>query len=443
MSKRITAAILVLVLSFLLIPFSAFAESLDEYGAQVNVMIQSQTPDTFLDVDHGSYTSALSARIWNYITADGKVKGPAFCINHNSGYPTGYITVDLTPYTANPTMTAAFGSGYPLVSLADFTAAHPECAGLTEHEYGYASQIAIWATLGQIAVEGTAYTGGAETVVRPTDAEKMRVFNAVLAVLASAQAGGGSSGAMGVRIQAEESALGDTVALGSEESLKDAAEAGHGGIRTETIGGRQYYTREFSVICSTLPTGGAVTLTLSGAPSGTILADRNNQQLPANVATLTASGAEYACRFKVCVPADTAAAATTGSITLSTVASVSSCTYYLVNNAHAYEQNFIVADPSVATPDSHVVDSTPQEIELRAGMTEMATLVFFNYTKPGIHLVKVDSRTMAPLPNTRFRITQVGGTYSEELRTDANGEIDVTHLTPGSYKVTELEAPEG
>ena len=791
MSKRITAAILVLVLSFSLIPFSAFAESLDGYGGQVNVMIQSQTPDTFLDVDHGSYTSALSARIWNYITADGKVKGPAFCINHNSGYPTGYITVDLTPYTANPTMTAAFGSGYPLVSLADFTAAHPECAGLTEHEYGYASQIAIWATLGQIAVEGTAYTSGAETVVRPTDAEKMRVFNAVLAVLASAQAGGGSSGAMGVRIQAEENALGDTVDLGAEESLKDAAEAGHGGIRTETIGGKQYYTREFSVICSTLPTGGAVTLTLSGAPSGTILADRNNQQLPANVATLTASGAEYACRFKVCVPADAAAAATTGSITLSTVASVSSCTYYLVNNAHAYEQNFIIADPSgstgsaagylkwgestgtptpetasirvvktgengaalagaefsldgsggyhasgttgsdgsitwtdlpadqtytvtetnapegyqivnpvnvtvvagqtsyttitdteehrvrihkqdkqngyslegatfrfsqidgdyiaeavtgadgliefvgdelpygsyrvtevtppagyekddkvetinwdgkndvdlyftnvrktgfkilkvnennepligavfnvykdgdlitsvrtdnvgvatvsditegyyeveeivapdgyildstrhgihvdpynpaltvdpmiqvinkarpalrivkydgqtqtplsnttfqvykdstllgeyttdargeiylydlepgtyrvqeIATPDSHVVDSTPQEIELRAGMTEMATLVFFNYTKPGIHLVKVDSRTMDPLPNTRFRITQVGGTYSEELRTDANGEIDVTHLTPGSYKVTELEAPEG
>ena len=46
MSKRITAAILVLVLSFSLIPFSAFAESLDGYGGQVNVMIQSQTPDT-------------------------------------------------------------------------------------------------------------------------------------------------------------------------------------------------------------------------------------------------------------------------------------------------------------------------------------------------------------------------------------------------------------
>lgn len=37
----------------------------------------------------------------------------------------------------------------------------------------------------------------------------------------------------------------------------------------------------------------------------------------------------------------------------------------------------------VATDDAHVVNSTPQQIELKAGDTQTRELVFFNSLKPG------------------------------------------------------------
>ena len=75
----------------------------------------------------------------------------------------------------------------------------------------------------------------------------------------------------------------------------------------------------------------------------------------------------------------------------------------------------------ISTDDAHVVNSTPQQIELKAGQTGTAELVFFNQLKPGIHLVKVDSVTMKSLPNVRFEIKKVGGSYRQEFTTDQNG----------------------
>ena len=96
----------------------------------------------------------------------------------------------------------------------------------------------------------------------------------------------------------------------------------------------------------------------------------------------------------------------------------------------------------VATDSSHIINSNPQQIELEAsdGILE---LIFFNDQKPGIHLVKLDSTTLEPLPNARFRIEHVGGTFSKEYVTDENGEVDISNLEPGAYTVTELEAPDG
>ena len=45
----------------------------------------------------------------------------------------------------------------------------------------------------------------------------------------------------------------------------------------------------------------------------------------------------------------------------------------------------------IATDDEHVVNSTPQQIELKVGQTEIPELVFLNQMKPGMYLVKVDS----------------------------------------------------
>ncbi len=97
----------------------------------------------------------------------------------------------------------------------------------------------------------------------------------------------------------------------------------------------------------------------------------------------------------------------------------------------------------IATDSGHVVNSTPQQIEVKAGSTTPAELIFFNERRPGMHILKVDSATMQPLANTHFRIEQVGGSFSKEYTTDQHGEIDLSALTPGAYTVTELTAPDG
>lgn len=96
----------------------------------------------------------------------------------------------------------------------------------------------------------------------------------------------------------------------------------------------------------------------------------------------------------------------------------------------------------VSTSAGYVLDSTPQQIELTAG-GGIKTLTFFNTVKPGIHIIKADSRTMEPLTNVKFRISLVGGTFSKEYVTDKNGEIDLTALEPGAYTVEEITAPNG
>ena len=97
----------------------------------------------------------------------------------------------------------------------------------------------------------------------------------------------------------------------------------------------------------------------------------------------------------------------------------------------------------VDTGDSgHVLDTTPQEIELKAG-DGIKELYFFNDQKPGIWLVKVDSADPSKvIPNARFRIEAVDGSWGPaEFTTDQNGEIDLSELPTGAYVVTELDCP--
>ena len=96
----------------------------------------------------------------------------------------------------------------------------------------------------------------------------------------------------------------------------------------------------------------------------------------------------------------------------------------------------------IATDDAHIVNSTPQQIEIKAGDT-VKTLVFFNDLKPGIHLVKVDRADLSkPIANAKFKIEAVDGSWGpEELTTLADGTIDLSKLPAGAYVVTELACP--
>jgi len=89
--------------------------------------------------------------------------------------------------------------------------------------------------------------------------------------------------------------------------------------------------------------------------------------------------------------------------------------------------------------DGHVLDTTPQEVELKAG-DGIKKLVFFNDRLPGIHLIKVDSSDLSkPIANAKFRFEAVDGSWGpEEYTTSEDGTIDPADT---AYIVTELDCP--
>ena len=88
--------------------------------------------------------------------------------------------------------------------------------------------------------------------------------------------------------------------------------------------------------------------------------------------------------------------------------------------------------------DGHILDTTPQEVELSAG-DGIKELLFFNDVKPGMRLIKVDSTDPSKvIPNAVFEIKSVAGDYGpKEFTTDQNGEIDLSKLPTGAYVMTE------
>ena len=88
--------------------------------------------------------------------------------------------------------------------------------------------------------------------------------------------------------------------------------------------------------------------------------------------------------------------------------------------------------------DGHILNTTPQEVELSAG-DGIKELLFFNDVKPGMRLIKVDSTDPSKvIPNAVFEIKSVAGDYGpKEFTTDQNGKIDLSKLPTGAYVVTE------
>ncbi len=91
---------------------------------------------------------------------------------------------------------------------------------------------------------------------------------------------------------------------------------------------------------------------------------------------------------------------------------------------------------------AHILVTTPQEVELRAG-DGIKELYFFNDLKPGMRLIKVDSNDPSKgIPNAVFEIKSVDGTYGpKEFQTDQSGEIDLSELPAKAMIVTEKSCP--
>ena len=384
----------------------------------------------------------LGAFAYKYQTNDG-LSGTAYCIDHVLNMTQHTLEIR-GEYTASPATAGAFANGYPQHSLSTFLGRFPgESAlnGLTENEDAYATQIAVWATLGQLGVAGTSFTAGSEFVEQPTgDAQQIRVFRAAQLILDSADEWDRIYHT-GMYIRLEENELGGNISIPGDMTLEYAADSEQYGIRRENINGTSYITREyiFASATSTYYSDYNIEVWADGAPSGTLFVDENNQELsrgsfqdhstwcvPTVIHTtdINDNGFEYWGRAKLCIPAETAP--NSGEIIINAGAHVMQYEIYLAHNNVTTEQSYIIADPSKGTLTAYAV------IRWSSEQTETGEL---QVTKVG--------GSGQPLEDAKFTLSGSDGS-SVSGTTDASGSILWTGLNPNvQYTLTETEAPDG
>ena len=402
--------------------------------------ISQETRHTYLMAESGTY---LGGAGYTYTTNDG-LTGAAYCIDHGLHNTTKVLPIT-GKYNASPAAAGAFANGYPQHSLETFLGLYldrwPVLAGLTVDEYRYATQIAVWASLGQLGVEGTAFTQGREFIPTPTgDLQQMRVFRAVQCILGVAK-----DWTMvyqtGMYIRVSEGRLDGNVAIDQQMSLEYAAHNNQHGIKQEVINGKSYYTKEyiFASASSTYYQGYTIDVWATGCPAGTIFVDLSNQELPNSKwhdtktwrlpvdrhdTPLNINGFEFRGKAKLCIPVETATPS--GEITVHCGAQIMQYEIYLAENDTAREQSYILADPSKGVMESDAV--------LSWGGPETET--------GKLHIKKVDGGGV-PLGGATFTLSGTDGSRRVGT-TDGKGIILWEMLDPLiTYTLAETEAPAG
>ena len=313
----------------------------------------------------------IGGSFWQYTANKENVTGSAYCVSHGlKAVPTNKLLPIGPRYGSSPKTMGAFACGYPQVPLADFISDN-NLPGLTEAEFGYATQLAIWASLGQLGVEGTAFTAGSQQLKNPAatgDSQQIRVFIAIQAILAGANKWTQCQW-RGMYFRYQENQEGNTLALQSPDGLAGLAESS-GKVKQETISGKDYYTVVFYVASATptKPNGNTIDVWPDSGPSGTILMTLDNKPLPTrtlnipeksinnqlvyrvpttgpNTTSLNGNGVEYMGAFKLAIPADNAAKA--GEVYMRSNATVTQYEIFIATNTDKTEQSYIIADPSV------------------------------------------------------------------------------------------------
>ncbi len=302
----------------------------------------------------------LRAGGYDYKTND-NITGPAYCIDHGLSFTDKVLPIT-GKYNANPKVAGVFSNGYPQFSVDMFLDLNLErnaiLEGLTEDEFRYATQLAVWAALGQLGVDGTQFTSGREYLNPPTgDVQQARVFRTVQLLLATG-ANWDRVYQTGMYIRLEDNALGGNINIDPHMTLDYAAKNGEDGIKCEVINGKSYYTREyiFASATSTYWNDYSMELWAEGCPAGTMFVDLSNQELPRSSwretatwrcptdyrgTSLNGNGFEYYCKAKLCIPVDTVPPS--GKITLHCAAQIMQYELYLANNETASEQSYITS----------------------------------------------------------------------------------------------------
>ena len=115
------------------------------------------------------------------------------------------------------------------------------------------------------------------------------------------------------------------------------------------------------------------------------------------------------------------------------------------------ESGMTVIAKETRTRSGYVLDDVPQTIKIKAN--ETMTLEFRNQPKGSLIIVKKDSITGKPLQGAEFKITTASGELVPDnegltstngmYKTNANGQIVLLKLMPGTYVVTETQTVDG
>ena len=411
----------------------------------------SKTVTVHNDTRHNYLTTTAGNTIgggYRYYKTNDGITGPAYCIDWGLAMvPSSKRLTIAGRYLSSPKTMGAFANGYPQRSLADFlelySGDYPMLNGLTEDELAYATQIAVWASLGQIGVEGTSFTAGRATIpAQSNDAQKVRVYTAVTIILKNADSWSKPL-YTGMYLRTEKNKLGNVLEIEDGNSLETAAERNLQGIQKENIGGREYYTREFwaASATSTWPFNYCIGVWLSGAPSGTLVTDMENHALPlkqldggGNVflvpteyqsTSLNINGSEYSGAFKLCLPVENTTQG--GEVGINLHGVITQFDIYLATNPTASEQSYIIADPGYG-----VLSASGKFIWGGTEGDELARVI----------VTKVDGAN-TPLAGAKFSLEGSDGS-SHTGTTGADGTVAWEDLAAdASYTLRETQAPEG
>ncbi len=276
--SRIISLLLTAATLFSLFTLPASAASLNDSGT---VTIQQAGFGSYLSKKNGG---TIGGGYWKYTSNNG-LTGTAYCVNHGLKGVSPSKALTVQEYNREPKTMGAFASGYPNRTLEQFKELHQSDVrginSLTEDEYKYATQMAVWATCGQLSVPGTAFAAGRDVLVEPTsDAQKIRIFDSIKAILHLAN-GWSQYLYTGMYIRAEENRDVRGVEVVHEQGLAGAAQANRDGIKKETINGKEYYTRVMYVASatSTWIDDRKTKVYSTDAPQGTIFTAENGSPL--------------------------------------------------------------------------------------------------------------------------------------------------------------------
>ena len=436
--KRALSLFLALLMTVSLLSVGASASTIED-GSKTAAMTLGPG-QFFLKTTAGT---SLGAWSYTYTTNDG-LTGPAYCINHGLHFTSRTLPID-GKYTSNPKTAGVFANGYPQHSIETFFGlylnANPILSGLTEEEYAYATQLAIWATLGQLGIEGTPFTAGREKIDQPTgDTQQMRVFRVVQLLLNVANSWTRVP-QTGMYIRTEENALGGNISVPADMTLEHAADQESYGFKREFINGVSYITHEYIIASatSTYYDGYNIEVWADGAPAGTIFTDLNNVELPRGTfretatwtlptqnkaTTVNSNGSEYRGVAKLCIPASTVP--NSGEITLNCASYIMQYNIYLARNDDNAQQSYIIADPSKGTLTA--------DAALKWGgiLTETGDL----------EVTKVDG-SGNPLAGAEFILSGSDGS-TRTGTSGADGKVTWDLLNPlYTYTLTEMKPPAG